>query len=167
MFLERFSNQPTPSASPPPLGQRSYSPAPRRPNHLAPTASRPALNQRPSSLTLISRANSSTGSLPGVARALNASTLRQQITPPPYVEDPLEVLKKIVGPSLPRDDVSDDEDGGASRPDELVEDLDFGGLSLEEFVDREEAMQQTWEIELGIQNAQSAEECEYVHQDAG
>ena len=56
-----------------------------------------------------------------------------------------------------------EEEESVVRPDELVEDIQFNGLSLEEFVESEAESE---DLELGDvlrENAQLAEECEYVH----
>ena len=161
MFHDRIAAYPPPSASPP-AGQRSYSPAPKRPNHLAPGPSRPSYNPRSSSLSLISRANSSSSSLPGSSRAPNGSALRQELTPPPFVDDPLDVLVKIIGVPLPKDAL-DDQDVQVKQPAQLTEDIDFDGLSLQQFVyeaDRQKLSAQSQPEEY---TAQSVEECEYVH----
>ena len=72
-----------------------------------------------------------------------------------------------MGSPLRKDDANVDEIDILPRPDKLVEDLDFRGLSLEEFVHENEETQQSLEVELEIQNAQSVEECEYVQQPVG
>ena len=137
MWLDRLSNQPTPSGSPPMGPNRSFSPAPRRPSHLAPGPSqRPGYSPRSSSLSLVSRANSSTSSLPAAGRIPNGSALKQEITPPPDLDDPLQILEQIIGSPLRKED---DRSGGAEgeesveRPPELVEDIVFDGQSLQEF----------------------------------
>lgn len=164
MFLDRFSNHPTPSASPAP-SQRSYSPAPRRPGPLGSGLSRPSLQPRSSSLTsLVSRANSSIGSLPGIARLPNGSGLKQSTAAPPDVDDPFEVLEKIVGVSLQRS--KEDGNDGAStiqKPDELLDDIDFGTLSLQDFVESRASNKSSIEVDGEMEDIQSVEECEYVH----
>ncbi|KAF2193292.1 Sac2 family protein [Zopfia rhizophila CBS 207.26] len=139
MWLDRFSAQSTPSGTPPPRGQ-SYSPAPRRPYQASgpgPLPPRPGLNPRSSSLSLISPASSST-SLPSTARLPNGSGLRRHGMggAPPNIPDPLQVLETILGgpprkPSARKSEgISED---APERPEEVVEDVDFGGLSLQEF----------------------------------
>ncbi|MCJ1449194.1 MAG: hypothetical protein MMC23_009713 [Stictis urceolatum] len=127
-MFDRFSNHPTPSQSP---GPRSYSPATRKPTHLAPQ--RPPFGPRSSSLSLVSRTNSSTESLPKVGRTTNGSALRQELSPPPDVEDPLRVLERVVGASIDHSD-SIDHDTPIPKPTELSEDIDFKGSSLEAFI---------------------------------
>lgn len=134
MWLDRLSNQPTPSGSPLMGPSRSFSPAPRRPSHLAPGSSqRPGYSPRSSSL---SRANSSTSSLPAQGRIPNGSTLKQEIIPPPNFDDPLQILEQIIGsPLRKKDDRSGgvEEEESAERPPELVEDIAFNGLTLRDF----------------------------------
>jgi vacuolar protein sorting-associated protein 52 len=161
MFLDRFSGHPTPSASPVP-SQRSYSPAPRRPNNLPPNLSRPSLNPRSSSLgSLVSgRANSSSNSLPGTNRLPNGSSLKQSSIPPPDVEDPVVLLEKIVGSTLRREDDTENQIV-VERPDELVEDVDFRSLSLKDFL-HEAGEESDTQDEMITESVQSVEECEYV-----
>ncbi|GAB7359036.1 hypothetical protein MBLNU230_g5108t1 [Neophaeotheca triangularis] len=139
MWLERFSGQSaqsTPSASP----HRSYSqsPVPRRSIQLGPSTlpRRPGLTARTSSLQ--SFAASSVDSLPAAARIPNGSTLRKELDAPgtlPDAADPLDVLGDILG-TLPGPD--DDNDEGHAKPETIVEEVDFGGLSLEEFANAPE-----------------------------
>ncbi|MCJ1282152.1 hypothetical protein MMC26_001475 [Xylographa opegraphella] len=137
MWLDRLSNQPTPSGTPPVGQNRSYSPAPQRSMHLAPgSVARPGYSTRSSSLSLVSRSNTSNTSLPGAARISNGSTLKQQIIPPEFVEDPLAILGKILGSSFNADDrATNGLELGAvlAKPAELVEEIAFDGLSLQEF----------------------------------
>ncbi|KAF2802931.1 Vps52-domain-containing protein [Mytilinidion resinicola] len=153
MWLDRFS---TPSGTPPPQG-RPYSPAPRRPYNPAgpgPLPQRPGLPDRTSSLSLVSP-NSSTTSLPAGARGPNGAGRRRQ--PPPNVSDPLQVLEGILG-APPRRPVLSKGNGSASvppqKPAELVDDIDFGGLSLHEFA------QETTAQELAPVHTYSAQSVE-------
>ncbi|KAH0538056.1 hypothetical protein FGG08_005318 [Glutinoglossum americanum] len=136
MWLDRFSAQSTPSGSPPPPQNRSYSPAPRRPSHLAPLAlpARPGFSPRSSSLSLAS--NVSTSSLPGTSRPPNGSTLRQSVTTNVHnVTDPLEVLQRIIGAPLKSREVESPGNlSGSLDQSQIAGDIDFGGLSLQEFV---------------------------------
>ncbi|KAI9763325.1 MAG: hypothetical protein M1840_000590 [Geoglossum simile] len=129
--------QSTPSSSPPPPLDRSFSPAPRRPSHLAPLAvqTRPGFSPRSSSLSLAS--NVSTSSLPGAFRPSNGSVLRQSVatSAPDNVTDPLDVLQEIIGVPLRQRDA--ERLGGrdsSSDQSEIVDDVDFGSLSLQEFI---------------------------------
>lgn len=160
MWLDRLSGHSTPSGPPSPQS-RSFSPAPRRPSHLGSgAASRPGFSPRSSSLNVSAKFNSSTTSI-NSPRLPNGSGLKQQFTPPVDFADPLKVLEEIIGsPShgssgqqdTPRDD------GGEKRPARLVEDIDFKGLGLHDFMETADDVGT-----LDEHNAtQTAEECEYV-----
>ena len=153
-MFDRFSNHPTPSQSP---GPRSYSPATRKPTHLAPQ--RPPFGPRSSSLSLVSRTNSSTESLPKVGRTTNGSALRQELSPPPDVEDPLRVLERVVGASIDHSD-SIDHDTPIPKPTELSEDIDFKGSSLEAFITESPKTRGGARPRAGT--IRTVEECEYV-----
>ncbi|KAF2101871.1 Sac2 family protein [Rhizodiscina lignyota] len=132
MWLDRFSQQSSPSGTPPPQGRAS--PAPRRqPYGPGPLPPRPSFGPRSSSLSLAS--TPSTTSLVGTARVPNGSALKNELysAPPPGLDDPLSVLHNILGapPRKPRR-VSEPE-GHVSKPAEVIEDIDFGGVSLEAF----------------------------------
>ncbi|KAL9616726.1 MAG: hypothetical protein Q9204_008549, partial [Flavoplaca sp. TL-2023a] len=135
MWLERLSGQSTPSA-PSSTQTRSYSPAPRRSSHLAPNNNpRPTYNARTSSLGLVSRANSSTTSLNSPQLA-NGSSLRQEITAPSDVVDPLDALATVLGKK--NDKSGDGQEGKEDvaldqRPASLEVDIDFEGLNLDAF----------------------------------
>ena len=151
MWLDRFSGHSTPSESPPPQN-RPYSPAPRRPNGLVPTGTaRPPFGPRISSLNLDPRAN------------LSTSSVNSQ-TPPADLTDPLEALEAIVGRSIPadraRDGVFHDESSRA-RPRELVEAVDFGGLSLDDFARSCMHDPDAVSAKIGI-GMQTLEQSEYV-----
>nr|OQO24929.1 hypothetical protein B0A51_10624 [Rachicladosporium sp. CCFEE 5018] len=132
MWLDRFasqSNAPT-NASP----NRSFSPAPRKSFQLGPTTSiprRPGLPARTTSLSVASLDGSSE-SLPSTARVPKGATLRQGLANgvAPDVRDPENVLEELLGPVRPKE-VNEPARDDATP--ELVEDVDFGGLSLEEY----------------------------------
>jgi vacuolar protein sorting-associated protein 52 len=147
-------------ASTPSMGQRSYSPAARRPSPLAAT-SRAPYNPRSSSLSLPSRGNSSTESLPRPSREINGSALRREPMTVPNFEDPLQVLERIVGLPLPVEH-TDAEDEPVKKPTDLSEDIDLHGLSLEDFAARKP--EATTPAKRYNYSAESAEECEYVLQ---
>ncbi|KAL8791912.1 MAG: hypothetical protein Q9195_005488 [Heterodermia aff. obscurata] len=137
MWLDRFSGHSTPSQSPPPPQNRALSPAPpRRPSQLGPgLPQRPAYGPRTSSLNLASRSNISTTSV-NSQKLPNGSTLKHEVTPPADFPDPLEVLEKVLGRTLQQDHNADGVSDGypiPQKPSELVKDVDFGGLSLEDF----------------------------------
>ncbi|KAL3428381.1 vps52 sac2 family protein [Phlyctema vagabunda] len=152
MWLDRLSGQSTPSASPPPHS-RSYSPAGRRPSHLAPTtaAQRPGFTPRSSSLSLVS--NDSTTSLLASSRKTNGSTLKQSTTiaDPP---NPLEVLEKLLGSEHVGEVTR--KDNGVGRNFDVEAELDFGGLSLYELLAESAPSRR----EADVYNDQSIEEFE-------
>ncbi|KAI4716282.1 Vps52-domain-containing protein [Aureobasidium sp. EXF-10727] len=122
MWLNRYSQHPSPSSSPAPQ---------RRPSHLAPgpLPHRPAIANRSSSLSLLT--NGSTDSLPAAARYPPAhSNLRNQLdaSPVDHVSHPLDVLRDILAPVHSEPIFPD-------APDLHGADIDFGELSLQEFAD--------------------------------
>jgi vacuolar protein sorting-associated protein 52 len=136
MWLDRLSGHSTPgvtpSASPPPPANRSYSPAARRPSHLAPTSAphRPSFSPRSSSLSLNS--NDSTTSLLASSRRPNGSSLKQSVTVAD-APDPLKVLERLLGSEANR--VPSKSEFGADGTKCSTEgasegELDFEGLSL-------------------------------------
>ena len=161
--LDRRSTHATPTGTPPPRHD-SYSPAPRRPYGgpgPGPLPPRPGLPPRTSSLSLLgSTASSSTSSLPSTARIPNG---RRRVepggAPPPDVPHPLHVLEAILG-GPPRKPVAakGDASKGAPRPEELVDEIDFGGLSLHDFV-AADAPEARHSSPVHTYSAQSVEEC--------
>ncbi|KAJ5367646.1 hypothetical protein N7541_001587 [Penicillium brevicompactum] len=139
MWRDRISGQTTPAGA----NSRNLSPLPRRSSsQLSPSPhSRPGVTSRASSTSLLATPNESTTSLPGTARAANGSPLKQtsiQRPRPANVPDPLEVLNGIIGkeaqiaknvPTLSSD---------VEKPAQLVETIRFDGLSLEDFLEKEE-----------------------------
>lgn len=169
MWLDRFSGHNSPSAPVPPPQNRSYSPSPRRPIHLAPgAAARPSLSHRSSALYAASKSNLSTTSV-NSTRAPNGSALKNEITAPDQFPDPLKILAEVVGHPLPEqpsgENIRDGNDK-AERPSILIEDVDFEGLSLQEFVQVDFAKREVEQSVLGF-SAQTAAECEYVCPYAG
>ncbi|OTA30450.1 hypothetical protein BTJ68_10100 [Hortaea werneckii EXF-2000] len=137
MWLERFSgqsSQSTPSASP----SRALSPGtPRRSVQLGPSTlpRRPGLNPRTSSLSVASL-GASTESLPAAARIPNGTNLKNELASSPVgdVSDPVEILETILGAPPPGQDAEAKAGIDAvERPAKIEEDIDFNGLSLEEF----------------------------------
>ena len=164
MWLDRFSDNNTPSASLPlPAPQnRSYSPAPRRPSHLTPgTSRRPSYSPRASSLHS-GIGNASTTSL-NSTRIPNGSTLKQQISQSDLV-DPLEILAEVIGKPLVKEELGTKAAQGLEefiKPTNLVEDVDFRGLSLVEFSSACDSNKD--EKAANPITAQTVEECEYVY----
>ena len=165
MWLDRFSNQPTSNGSLPPPQTRSLSPAPKRQSHLAPVPPpRPGYSPRSSSLSLNSKVNSSTTSLSATSRVPNGSALKRELTPPPDVGDPLDVLQSIIGTTIRQHEThssSDDELLGR-KPQVLTPYVDFGGLSLQEFAENKEQLREPNLILRYQESKQSVEECMYV-----
>ena len=77
------------------------------------------------------------------------------------MQDPLEVLEKIVGTPLPKEVSEGEENEPVERPEVLAEDLDFHGLSLEDFV-RQDQEQKAHDLRAEEPSSQSVEKCEYV-----
>ncbi|KAL8807741.1 MAG: hypothetical protein Q9182_000552 [Xanthomendoza sp. 2 TL-2023] len=160
MWLDRLSGQSTPSNSPLPTQQRSNSPAPRRSSHLAPNnVSRPSYGPRASSIGLGSRRNNSTTSL-NLPQLPNGSSLRQEITIPADVEDPLDALERLLGRRKDTVAGTQENGDGTARVRKIEDpdaDIDFGGLTLDSFA-RDEA-QAEWQ-DLRRSTAQTVEEYE-------
>ncbi|KAI9850193.1 MAG: hypothetical protein M1838_006002 [Thelocarpon superellum] len=164
MWLDRFSGHSPPSASPP--RNRSYSPAPQRSVYLSPSQApaqprRPAFSPRSSSLSLATPASSSALD---TTRPQHGSALRRSTTnTPPNVPEPLDVLAGIVGDSRSKDRRPSHVDDGVSQSETLViaaglvEDVDFGGLSLVDFVNRDQG-EAAKRRERPPQQAQTAED---------
>ena len=164
MGLDRFYGGSADVGSPP-LPNRSSSPLPRRTSHLGPGLGiRPSLTPRTSSLSLGARTSLSTASS-SFQKASNGSSLKQEITPPPTAEDPIEVLANVVGKALLLGDLSDstsNDIGHLRKPPVLAERVSFNGLSLQDFAqenidDEPESQRGDWI------DAQTVEECEYVY----
>lgn len=135
MWLDRFSNTPTPPSNTP---SRYRSPGPQRPSQLASTPSQRnglglGLGRTGSStsLDLTSSLGGSNVSLPLPQRRQTGSGLRQEQRPPPDVPDPTEKLRSLLG--SPRK-LSDAGNGD-------VHEIDFGGLSLEEYIEQQDGSQ--------------------------
>jgi hypothetical protein len=169
MWLDRFSGHSTPSGGTPPYN-RSYSPAPRnRPTHLSPgpQPARPGYSPRSSALSLALTPNDSTASLPGTLRA-NGSTLKQSrsISPSQDVADPLDVLNGIIGRSGDSGKVpgSAEKQTAIEKPDQLVESIDFGGLSLEGFLQSNDGDKET-KCDTGVQETDQCR-IDFFHRNA-
>lgn len=138
MWLDRLSGNSSPSV--PPFDSRLSSPVPRRSSHLSPVPqnSRPGSNRPGSSLSILLTPSDSSTSLPATARDAAGRQNGTQ-TRPSDVVDPLEVLNGIIrkrkreSPDPTMTTITLDLE---LKPPRLVEEIDFGGLSLEEFVTR-------------------------------
>lgn len=135
MWRDRISGQSTPAGGNrnPSLPRRSSSQLSRGPYN-----TRPGNPSRTSSTSLLVSPNDSSASLPGTAaRSPNGAGLRQtsaQRPRPAVVPDPLEVLNGIIRKEAQINDGPQLSVKPESRPGELIEVIDFDGLSLEEFV---------------------------------
>lgn len=139
MWLDRFTGPSTATPTGSLTPSRPYSPAPSRKNSsLAPQRLGLGLSgpARSSSSSLDLSANTSTTSLVQPPRITNGSSLRFEQRPPADVEDPLKVLRHILGQTGPGSDGSNIKHE-KPRP----ADIDFGGLSLEEFLLQEPPQQ--------------------------
>jgi hypothetical protein len=103
---------------------------------------RPSLQARSTSLSLLS-----TTALPAAARIPRESSLKNQLeqTPDAETADPLQALNAILGIDVKEPDVSvvaidepndSREDEITGKPPILAEDIDFGDLSLQDFIEQ-------------------------------
>ncbi|KAK4204108.1 Sac2 family-domain-containing protein [Triangularia verruculosa] len=144
MWLDRFAAQQQPgrTSSPPPSNRSS--PLPRRTSRsggISPyttSQQRPGISPRGSSLSLVSSDSSS--SLLASSRRANGSALRQSTTVDD-APDPEEVLARILGPLSV--DVAPAEQSSQTgiTEDDLGLEFDFGGLSLHELAESDDADQ--------------------------
>lgn len=168
-WLDRLNINSAPGQSPP--VSRPYSPAPvaRNSLQLPPTRPqqpvRPSLQTRSTSLNLLS-----TISLPAAARV--SSSLKNQLAQVPEVDvvDPLLALETILGISLKQPDVTvdaldtDEENvtevtsNVSTKPENLVENIEFGDLSLQDFIEQNAPRHAQRAFK---HNVQSAAECVY------
>ncbi|KAL5339358.1 Sac2 family-domain-containing protein [Aspergillus crustosus] len=160
MWLDRIAGNSTP---PGPQFDRSNSPLPPRsssrlsPNH---QNNRPGLSRPGSSLSALLSPNASSTSLPTIARVPEEPTLKQNATTrtrPSGVADPLEVLNGII--KKQNGDTKADssaQDSTSAKPTHLVEDIDFGGLSLEDYVQKSEPTKLV-NTDIGTQTIQQFE----------
>ncbi|RMJ28893.1 Vps52 Sac2 family protein [Aspergillus sp. HF37] len=146
-----------------PFNSRSYSPAARRPSHLSPSPNnnRPGLAPKNSSTWSLLSPSDSTTSLSAAAQG-NGSVLRQSAAKPrpSDVSDPLEVLNGIIGKQTEETagaETSTPASNPEVKPEQLVENIDFGGLSLQEFVAKEDDSRRILNSDVGAQTIQQFE----------
>jgi hypothetical protein len=160
--LDRLSSYSTPSGTPPPR-RDSYSPAPRRgypPSGPGPLPSRPGLVPRASSLSLISP-GATTTSFPSTARGPNGAPRRRPTGGAPHHgPDPVHILASIMGglPRNPPANSGEREQTAPQKPDAVVADIDFGGLSLQDFAAQAPPKHRRT-TSVHTYSAQSVEEC--------
>ncbi|RAH58678.1 Vps52-domain-containing protein [Aspergillus piperis CBS 112811] len=156
MWLDRISGHATPSG--PQFDSRSSSPLPRRTSsRLAPAQNnRPASSRQGSALSLLSTPNDSSTSLAATARESSSPKPSAARPRPSDVADPLEVLNGIIGKQGKTRD-SSPASVAEVKPSELVEDIDFHGLSLEDFIAEEEQPRRAWQSDVGAQTIQQFE----------
>lgn len=140
MWRDRLLGQATPSTSPP-ARPRSQSPAARRAQYLGPLPvnHRPGLSPRSSSLNLSTDPSTSTSSSLQISGSLKQPPVN---APPAKVQDPLQVVECLLGSSrkTQRERVDDTSAAGgwtSRKPhidQELVDNFDFAGSSLYDFV---------------------------------
>jgi hypothetical protein len=173
--LDRLSSYSTPSGTPPPR-RDSYSPAPRRgyPSGPGLLPLRPGLVPRASSLSLISP-GASTTSLSSTARQPNGAPRRRPTGGAPHHgPDPIQVLASIMGglPRKPLVSSGERDQTVPQKPEAVVEDIDFGGLSLQDFA-AQAPLDHRRTTSVHTYSAQSVEECmcspltsrRYAHRD--
>lgn len=128
---------------------------PRRSTHLspAPQNSRLGSNRQGSSLSILLTPSDSHTSLPALAR--DASPQKR----PSDVVDPLEVLNGIIGKQKGEGVGADETQDPEIKPAQLAGEIDFGGLSLEEFASKEDA-RDSGRLSNGSAGAQTIEQFE-------
>src|SRR5271155_2398051 len=139
MWLDRFSGHSSP-AGPSPPQSRNYSPAPpRRSAHLAPSQRGLGLNAGGSALSLNLSSNASNTSLPPTSKLSNGSSLRYERDLPSNGPDPLDILRSILGTLEPNRGADEGQEHGedVSKYLRAADDVGFGGLSLQEYVEAE------------------------------
>ena len=166
MWLDRLSGHSTPSSgSPPPPQNRSHSPGPRRPNFLAPEHRRPSFTPRSSSLNPGPRSTQTPASLHS-PRLPSGSNLKQQVPSPANAVDPLNVLEDIIGRPIQKEAVKNelkDSKAELERLTQVVEEVDFNGLSLHAFIEATDRKAVDEESKGQHISARTIKECEYVY----
>lgn len=162
MWLDRLAGQSTASGTPPPFPNRHPSPN-HRPSRTLSQSYRPSLHPRSSSTSLLLTPNDSTVSLPTTSRHVSNGAPQRSVfvrTPPGEIANPLEVLNSIIGKSTADKPI----ETVAEKPAELVEAIDFGNLSLEEFMTRGQESGVLLSSEAGVG---TIEQCRYRMQYRG
>ncbi|KAJ5308856.1 hypothetical protein N7508_004235 [Penicillium antarcticum] len=156
MWRDRISGQSTPN-------NRNLSPLPRRSSsQLVPGPySRPGITSKTSSTSLLVTPSDSTTSLQGTARTANGFPLKQtsiQRPRPANVPDPLEVLNSIIGKEN-QPETNGSQTLELEKPAQLVEIIQFDGLSLEDFLTKEDPPRnQSRDSDVNAQTVQQFEQ---------
>ncbi|KAL2848059.1 Sac2 family-domain-containing protein [Aspergillus pseudoustus] len=161
MWLDRIAGHSTPTG--PQFDSRGPSPIPRRsssrlsPNH---QNTRSGLSRPGSSLSALVSPNTSSTSLPSIRGPDGPESKQNDIVKarPKNVADPLDVLNGIIR-RRNGEAKTDTVQGPApvAKPGKLVEDIDFGGMSLEEFVQNPESPVKSGTSDIGAQTIQQFE----------
>lgn len=95
-------------------------------------------------------------------RLPNGSGLKQQITPPADFTNPLKLLEEIVGRPIYNEDEEHAEEGRdhLGKPAELVQDVDFGGRSIHNFLEDKDEQDGIGTLDSYADSAQNALEYE-------
>ena len=155
MWLDRLSSHSTPSGSPPPPLNRSYSP--RRQSSLAPpTSAQRPFNPRSSSLLSLQSNDSSNSLLSSKRPNGNSQKLANTI---PNTPDPLEVLQAVIGSETKQ--LSKITKSGVNTGHVVIEqgdfELDFGALNLHDLL----LQCSSEDEEVPVLKSQTIEECTY------
>ncbi|KAE8147863.1 Vps52-domain-containing protein [Aspergillus avenaceus] len=163
MWLDRISGHSTPAG--PQIDSRSNSPLPRRSaSRLSPYAqtNRPQPNRTGSSLSNLLTPSDSTVSLSSTQRG-DGSVLRHGASKnrPSDVADPFDVLNGIIRKQQQKRPAAPEASATLStlptKPSQLKTDIDFGGLSLEEFVSQSDEPRRLSSNDVGAQTIQQFE----------
>ncbi|PGH03773.1 hypothetical protein AJ80_08643 [Polytolypa hystricis UAMH7299] len=157
MWLDRLSAHANASGSSSPYN-RAYSPARRTTSQLSAAAAqqnRPVFSPRSSSLSLAQTPNASTTSLPGTRQEGGPASKQGLLNPSASsAPDPLLVLERIIGKQHKADAPASPAINTPEKPPQLVDSIEFGGLSLQEFLEKKneaarptEALEDTQSIE--------------------
>lgn len=89
--------------------------------------------------------------------------LKRELSPPVEFTDPLKALEKVIGKTLSEEAIQDGQQkqlGVSERPQTLVQDIDFGELSLQDFAHGVLSVPDREEPDGRTSMAQTVEECE-------
>ncbi|EPS27906.1 hypothetical protein PDE_02850 [Penicillium oxalicum 114-2] len=160
MWRDRISGQSTPSSMnrAPSLPRRSSSQLAQ-----GPYGGRPRASSRVSSTSLLVTPNESTASLGATGQAPNAMRPRQtsgQRPRPTNVPEPTEVLHEIIGDRQSRHPDAPVSIPQNAKPPQLIDAIEFHGLSLEAFVARADRSQRSRNSKYSQVSVQTVEQFE-------